>query len=216
MSKGDLESLLLSSHSPSSSSSTPPPPPPLPLVSSKNFRFFRFLLPRPMSCCCCCDSPACSTRNSCRDSAFSRSHPYKKVEWHILAIKNFEDFFYLSACPVVNNKYIFVKISSTHKHKTPFFSADQCKKCFSRNQCYAVLRIHDILGWIRIRGSMPLTNGSGSGSWIRILLFSSLNFKMPAKNKFFNTIFSAYYFLKLHIHHFSKIKSQKESQYSKN
>ncbi len=35
----------------------------------------------------------------------------------------------------------------------------------------AVLRIHDILGWIRIRGSMPLTNGSGSGSgsWIRIL-----------------------------------------------
>ncbi len=36
-----------------------------------------------------------------------------------------------------------------------------------------VLRIHDILGWIRIRGSMPLTDGSGfgfgSGSWIRIL-----------------------------------------------
>jgi hypothetical protein len=28
----------------------------------------------------------------------------------------------------------------------------------------AVFRIHDILGWIRIRGSMPLTNGSGSGS----------------------------------------------------
>jgi hypothetical protein len=29
----------------------------------------------------------------------------------------------------------------------------------------AVLRIHDILGWIRnrIRGSMPLINGSGSG-----------------------------------------------------
>jgi hypothetical protein len=26
----------------------------------------------------------------------------------------------------------------------------------------AVLRIHDILVWIRIRGSMPLTNGSGS------------------------------------------------------
>ncbi len=28
----------------------------------------------------------------------------------------------------------------------------------------AVLRIHDILVWIRIRGSMPLTNGSGCGS----------------------------------------------------
>ncbi len=26
----------------------------------------------------------------------------------------------------------------------------------------AVLRIHDILVWIRIRGSMPLTSGSGS------------------------------------------------------
>ncbi len=26
-----------------------------------------------------------------------------------------------------------------------------------------VLRIHDILVWIRIRGSMPLANGSGSG-----------------------------------------------------
>ncbi len=35
----------------------------------------------------------------------------------------------------------------------------------------AVLRIHDILGWIRIRirGSMSPTNGFGSGSWIRIL-----------------------------------------------
>jgi hypothetical protein len=27
-----------------------------------------------------------------------------------------------------------------------------------------VLRIHDILVWIRIRGTMPLTNGSGCGS----------------------------------------------------
>jgi hypothetical protein len=65
---------------------------------------------------------------------------------------------------------------------------------------------------------MPLTNGSGfgSGSWIRILLFSSLTFKMPAKNKFFNTIFSPCDFLKLHLHHLSKIKIQKESQNSRN
>jgi hypothetical protein len=48
----------------------------------------------------------------------------------------------------------------------------------------SVFRIHDFLEWIRIRGSMPLTNGSGSGSWIRILLFSSLTFKMPTKNNF--------------------------------
>ena len=47
-----------------------------------------------------------------------------------------------------------------------------------------VLQIHDILGWIRIRipGSKPLTNGSGSG--IRILLFSSLTFKMQEKTNF--------------------------------
>ncbi len=31
----------------------------------------------------------------------------------------------------------------------------------------AVFRIHDFLVWIRIRGSMPLTNGSGSGCGFR-------------------------------------------------
>jgi hypothetical protein len=36
------------------------------------------------------------------------------------------------------------------------------------------------------------------------------------KNLFFKTIFSAYYFLKVNLHHFSKIKSQKESQNSRN
>ncbi len=81
-----------------------------------------------------------------------------------------------------------------------------------------MFRIHDILGWIRIRilGFMLLTNGFGSGSWIRILLFSSLAFNMPAKKLILNTIFSAYYFLKVHLHHFSKIKSQKESQNIRN
>jgi hypothetical protein len=62
-----------------------------------------------------------------------------------------------------------------------------------------VLRIHDILGWIRIQihSAMPMTNrsGTGSGSWNQILLFSSLTLKMSAKNQFFNT------------HNFSKIKS---------
>ncbi len=63
---------------------------------------------------------------------------------------------------------------------------------------------------------MPLTNGSGSGSWIRILLLSSLTFKMPARNNFCLNIFSAYYCLKDHLHNFPKIKSQKESQNSRN
>jgi len=64
----------------------------------------------------------------------------------------------------------------------------------------AVLRIHDILGWIWIRGSMPLTNGSGYfRHWPSIC---------QQKNNFL-TVFSAYYFLKLHLHHFSKIKSQR-------
>jgi hypothetical protein len=43
-----------------------------------------------------------------------------------------------------------------------------------------------------------------------------IDLQMPAKNKFFNEIFSAYYFLKVQLHHFSKIKSQKESQNSRN
>ncbi len=81
------------------------------------------------------------------------------------------------------------------------------------NNFVTVFRIHDIFAWIRIRirGSMPLTNRSGSGSRIRILLFSPLTFKMPAKNKFFNTIFSACYryFLKVHLHYFLKIKVKK-------
>jgi hypothetical protein len=55
-----------------------------------------------------------------------------------------------------------------------------------------MFRIHDILGWI--------------------LLFSSLTFKMPAKKLIFNKKFSAYYFLKVHLHHFSKIKSLKDSR----
>ncbi len=72
----------------------------------------------------------------------------------------------------------------------------------------AVFRIHDILVCIRIRIH-------ASDQWIRIRIFSSLTFKMPAKNKFFNAIFSACYFLKVHLHYFSKIKSQKESQNSR-
>jgi hypothetical protein len=48
-----------------------------------------------------------------------------------------------------------------------------------------------------------------SDKWIRILLFSSLTFKRPTRTNFKKS-FSAYYFMKVHLHHFSKIKSQKE------
>ncbi len=73
----------------------------------------------------------------------------------------------------------------------------------------SVLRIHDI--WVD-----PDPRIHASDWWIRIriririLLFSSLTFKMLASKKInFNTIFSANYFLKLHLHHFSKIKVKK-------
>jgi hypothetical protein len=61
---------------------------------------------------------------------------------------------------------------------------------------------------------MLLTNGSGS--WIRILdpdpAILVIDLQDASKKLIFDTIFSAYYFLKVHLHHFSKIKSQKEPQ----
>jgi hypothetical protein len=49
-----------------------------------------------------------------------------------------------------------------------------------------MLRIHDILVWIRIRtrGSMPLTNGSGYG----FIDLQDANKKLIFKNKFFFVI----------------------------
>ncbi len=63
-------------------------------------------------------------------------------------------------------------------------------------QCFGSMTY---LVWIRIRirGSMPQTNGPDP------------TFKMPTKNQLKKKI-SAYYFLKVHLHHFSKIKSLKE------
>ncbi len=72
--------------------------------------------------------------------------------------------------------------------------------CFLSNSC-PVLRIRDILVRIRIRGSGPLTKGSGFGS----CYFRQRSSRFQLKN------FFSYYFLKLHSHHFSnKIKSHKE------
>ncbi len=68
---------------------------------------------------------------------------------------------------------------------------------------------------IRIRilfcGSMPLTNWSGSGSCSFRHWPSGCQLKTNLKKSF-----SAYFFLKVHFHHFSKIKSKKKSQNSRN
>ncbi len=80
-----------------------------------------------------------------------------------------------------------------------------------------MFRIHDILVWIRIRGSMPLITGSesgfGSGSRVRILDPAPAIFVIDlqdANKKPFKKKVSAYYFLKVHLHHFSKVNSPKE------
>jgi inorganic pyrophosphatase len=52
---------------------------------------------------------------------------------------------------------------------------------------------------------MPLTNGSGPDTSIFIIDRQDANKKQIKKKSF-----SAYYFLKVLLHHFSKVKSQKE------
>jgi hypothetical protein len=72
-------------------------------------------------------------------------------------------------------------------------------------------------------GSMTFWGGSGSGSadpclWLFVPdpTILVIDLQDASKKLIFNTIFSAYYFLKLYLHNFFKIKSQKESQISKN
>ncbi len=72
-------------------------------------------------------------------------------------------------------------------------------------------------------GSMTFWGGSWSGSldpsfWLldpdpAIFI---IELQHTSKKLIFNKIFSAYYYLKVHLHHFSKIKSQKESQNIRN
>jgi hypothetical protein len=69
----------------------------------------------------------------------------------------------------------------------------------------AVFRIHNILVWIRIRGSMPLTNGSGS------CYFRHRPSRCQQKTNFLFNFFCLLLFEDTFTF-FSKIKSQKESQ----
>ncbi len=85
------------------------------------------------------------------------------------------------------------------------------------------------LPWKQCSGSMTFWGGSGSGSsdpcfWLMDpdsdpdpdpAIFV-IDLQHASKKIIFNTIFSAYYFLKVHLHNFSKIKSQKESQNRRN
>ncbi len=72
-------------------------------------------------------------------------------------------------------------------------------------------------------GTVTFWYGSGFGSsdsylWLTmrirlpILLISSVTFKMTTENIFSSSSFYAYSFLKVHLHHSSKIKSHKKSQ----
>jgi hypothetical protein len=70
-----------------------------------------------------------------------------------------------------------------------------------------VFRIHDILVWIQIRGSMPRTNGSGCGSGSCFFRHGPSRRQLKTN---LNKSFTAYYFFKVLLHHFSKIKSPKE------
>jgi hypothetical protein len=76
-----------------------------------------------------------------------------------------------------------------------------------------VLWIHDILVWIRIRGSMPLTYGSGSDPDPAIFI---IDLQDANKKLFKKKSFPAYCFLKVLLHHFSKIKSIKKVLKSRN
>jgi hypothetical protein len=66
------------------------------------------------------------------------------------------------------------------------------------------IQIHGILVWIRIRGSLPLTNGSET------FYFRHETSRRQQKKIIKKKSFSAYYFLKVHLNTFSKIKSKKE------
>ncbi len=68
-----------------------------------------------------------------------------------------------------------------------------------------MLRIHDILARIRIRGSMPLTKDPDPDPDVFAIDLQDVNKKLILKKSF-----SSYYFLKVVFHRFSKVKSQNE------
>jgi hypothetical protein len=91
------------------------------------------------------------------------------------------------------------------------YSLITCKRVHTWTVLVAVLRIRDILVQIRIRGSIPLTNGFGSGSDSGSRSGSCYFRHWPSRHgSHKKNIFFSYYFSKLHSHHFSKVKSHEE------
>jgi hypothetical protein len=89
-----------------------------------------------------------------------------------------------------------------------------------RTFCLPVLRIHDILVWIRIRiwirGSIPLTNGSGSGCGSGSFYFHHWPPRSQQKTNFFYKFFCILLFEGTFTSFFKDKKSKKNSQNSKN
>jgi hypothetical protein len=110
----------------------------------------------------------------------------------------------------------FLVVHSTSKETPPsrpqtlcvtgfcYLKHDRSPFIVSKNQCCGSIW-HLLWTRIRIRGSMPLTNGSGSG----YCYFHHWPSRPQQKTDFLKS-FLVNYFLKVHLHHFSKIKSQKE------
>jgi hypothetical protein len=74
----------------------------------------------------------------------------------------------------------------------------------------SVLQIHDILVWIRIRGSMPLSNGSGS------FYFHHRPPRCQQKTNFFIKFFCILLFESTYTSFFKDTKVRKKSENSKN
>ncbi len=101
-------------------------------------------------------------------------------------------------------------IISSHSRRWNNFMSSGCSYW---TYSITLLRIYIVADlWHFGTDPYPRIRASDKWIWIRIwiLLFSSLTFKMPTKNKFFLKSFSACYFLKLHVDYFSKLKRQKE------
>jgi hypothetical protein len=86
--------------------------------------------------------------------------------WHSFIYEEINEWGVLINPPIVST-FMRQRWSGYHLQFISSFAGVKIKYThyFSSTYFFSVLRIHDILVWIQIRGSMPLTNGSGSGSF---------------------------------------------------